>query len=241
MLYKRYKLDMDMKALTEDGQIVGHGSAFAKDLGGDIIKPGAFTKTIKERIKSGKPFPMLWNHRDHEPIGSWDPSSMSETAKGLKVSGQLVLSVQRAAETRDLAKAGVLGGLSIGYEIPKGKSVVTRDDAGGYTRVISEIKLWEISPVTFPMNLRATISDVKCVNCGHDAPTWYASQDIGLTDNPDADYPLSLPEDLLEPGNADSSKSCKCGASAGPNANESEPDYSSFFQNMKQLNEELKR
>lgn len=243
MLFKNYKFDVDMKALTEDGQIAGHGSAFAKDLGGDIVSKGAFTKTIQERVKSGKPFPMLWNHNDSEPIGGWDPNHMGESGKGLKVLGQFILSVQRAAEVRDLAKAGVLGGLSIGYEIPKGKSVTTRNDDGtGYQRVISEIKLWEISVVTFPMNLRATISDVKCTNCGHDTPSWYASQDIGETDNPDADFPLILPADL-EPGKTDSTKPCGCKTSAGvtpdePNA--ADADGISFLQSLEQLKEQTR-
>ena len=241
MLYKLYKFDIETKGL-EDGQISGHGSAFAKDLGGDEIRPGSFTHTIHKQIKTGKPFPMLWNHNHNEPIGSWDPNKMSESHKGLKVVGDFVMSVQRAVEIRDLAKAGVLGGLSIGYEIPKGKSVVTRnDDGSGYKRVITEIHLWEISPVTFPMNLGATIGEVKCVNCGQDSNPWYASQDIGSTDNPDADYPLILPTDLEEPGNANSSKSCRCQESAGLKKDESDADISSFLKSLNQLNEELKR
>jgi hypothetical protein len=52
---------------------------------------------------------------------------------------------------------GTLGGMSIGFEIPKNKSEVIE----GGIRVIREVKLWEVSLVTFPAQPKATIESVK--------------------------------------------------------------------------------
>jgi phage head maturation protease len=54
-------------------------------------------------------------------------------------------------------QAGNIRGLSIGYDVPAGGAPI--DDAG--VRNLSELKLWEVSIVTFPMNEAATISSVK--------------------------------------------------------------------------------
>jgi hypothetical protein len=52
---------------------------------------------------------------------------------------------------------GVVDQMSIGFSIPNGKS--ERDEDG--IRHIKEVKLFEFSPVTFPMNENAFIQSVK--------------------------------------------------------------------------------
>ena len=76
--------------------------------------------------------------------------------KGLFVKGQLCLEVQQAREARALMAQGALKGLSIGYE-----SIQDELDEKSGNRFITEIKLYEYSPVTFPMNEDATIESVK--------------------------------------------------------------------------------
>lgn len=243
MIYKNVKFEI--ASVSNNGDIEGWGAVFNnKDLGGDIIERGAFKRTLKNKVASGKPFPMLWNHiTEKVPIGVWDPKSMSETQRGLKVKGRFFDS-DLARDVRQAAKADALGGLSIGYDIPRGRSVITRNDDGtGYTRRIKEIHLWEVSPVTFPMNTRARITDVKCTHCGEDSPVWYDehSNSSGL-DNPDADSPLILPADLDDSGaKADSQEPCGCKESRGNTPSAEATDYSSLIKAIENAQEELRR
>ena len=103
----------DVKAIGDDGHIEGLGAVFGNiDLGFDRIEQGAFA----DSIKSVSAVPMLWQHAHDEPIGLWE--SLSETRRGLKVTGQINLDTQRGREARALTKQGAVQGLSIGY-IPK--------------------------------------------------------------------------------------------------------------------------
>jgi HK97 family phage prohead protease len=97
---------------------------------------------------------MLWQHRQAEPIGIY--TSMEEDAVGLKVVGQLALKTTRGAEAYELMKMGALSGLSIGY--------VVRDDSWDRltgVRTLKKLDLYEVSPVTFPMNDASRVSSVK--------------------------------------------------------------------------------
>jgi hypothetical protein len=68
--------------------------------------------------------------------------------------GELVLESPVAAKSYALLKRGVLKGLSIGYDDVKSKVV-------NGVRRLSELKLWEISLVTFPMNPDGQVTAVK--------------------------------------------------------------------------------
>lgn len=149
MITRDFKFDL--KAVGEAGTFEGFASVTGnKDLAGDVIEPGAFKRTISH--KNGK-FPLLWQHDTSIPIGIVE---VEEREKGLFAKGVLNLEVEKAREARALAAQGVLGGMSIGFEIPKGKSEVV-----GGVRRIKEVKLWEVSMVTFPANPKATITSVK--------------------------------------------------------------------------------
>lgn len=138
----------------DEGHFTGYASVFElEDLDGDIIKPGAFKKTLAEK----KRFPFLWQHMVQEPIG-W--VEMEEDEKGLKITnGKLILDVQRAAEARALMKEGAINGLSIGFEYVKWENI-----DGGNGKIVTEIKLWEVSAVTFPAQPAAMIETVKTLD-----------------------------------------------------------------------------
>jgi HK97 family phage prohead protease len=140
-----------LKSLKDDGTFEGLAAVYGnEDLGGDIIEPGAFTKTIKD--KNGV-VPILWQHDSREPIGRGD---LKDTKEGLAITGKLVLESDVATKAYALMKADVLQGLSIGYD-----TVVSEYDRENDIRRLKELKLWEVSVVTFPMNPKATISAVK--------------------------------------------------------------------------------
>jgi hypothetical protein len=68
------------------------------------------------------------------------------------VKGRLLDSVARAKEAVALIEAGAIDGLSIGYRTVRAH----RNDKG--QRLLSEVELWEVSLVTFPMLPEARLS-----------------------------------------------------------------------------------
>jgi HK97 family phage prohead protease len=138
-----------IKSLDEAGKFSGLASTYGNvDLGGDVVVPGAFQKTLLDR---GGEVPILFAHDSRQPVGL---GTLKDTAAGLAVEGQLVLSVGKAKEAYDLLKAKVLRGLSIGYDAIK-------SDYKDGVRYLRELKLFEVSLVVMPMNELATVSAVK--------------------------------------------------------------------------------
>lgn len=151
---------LELKEVSDEGVISGYGAIFNNvDDYGDRIVPGAFAKSLAKSAAGGTMPAMLWQHNAYEPIGVW--TEMSEDKKGLKVTGKLVMSVARAQETYALLKAGALRGLSIGYR-------TLADAIEGNVRLLKEIDLWEVSPVTFAANSKATVTSVKSANVWDD-------------------------------------------------------------------------
>ncbi|MBW1643545.1 MAG: HK97 family phage prohead protease [Deltaproteobacteria bacterium] len=141
--------------VEETGIFKGYGSVFGnKDSHNDVVMPGAFIQTIIKGGRNGNGVAMLYQHDARRPIGIWN--SLSENKKGLKVEGQLAMKTQDGKETYELMKMGALKGLSIGYN-----SIVDEIDREKNVRFIKEVDLWEISPVTFASNTRATVIAVK--------------------------------------------------------------------------------
>lgn len=146
-------LDFDVKSIADDGTFTGYASLFGvEDLGRDVVQAGAFTKSLKS--KPASKVKMLRGHDTSEPIGVWD--SIAEDARGLKVSGRLILGTVKGRETYELMKAGALDGMSIGY-----RTKSETFDRTKKVRMLNELELHEISIVTFPMLPTATISRVK--------------------------------------------------------------------------------
>lgn len=124
--------------------IEGYASLFERpDQGGDVVSRGAYSRCLAELARSGRTVKMLWQHDPREPIGVWD--QVVEDDLGLYVRGRLLADVVRAREAAVLVEAGAIDGLSIGYRTRRS----ARDGNG--RRCLSELELWEVSLVTFPM------------------------------------------------------------------------------------------
>jgi HK97 family phage prohead protease len=154
---------LQIKSITDGGVIEGYASVFdVVDSYNDVIIPGAFKRTLKSWQASGRKIPVLWQHEMDNPIGV--TMDAYEDDKGLAVKAQLVTDVGQAREAYALAKAGALGGMSIGFSIPNkasdGQPALAYDDEQE-VNIIREVKLWEYSLVTFPANESATIDSVK--------------------------------------------------------------------------------
>ncbi len=134
------------------GHFEGYASVFnVVDRGNDLIEPGAFKRSLRDRGAGGVKF--LWQHDPKEPVGILD--EIFEDSKGLFIRGRLILDVERAREAYQLLGVGALDGLSIGFHTLKSKQ---RSDG---VRILHQVDLWEISLVTFPMNEQARISSFK--------------------------------------------------------------------------------
>lgn len=153
--------------ISDEGFFSGYGSTFGgkPDNHGDIIKYGAFTETILKGGKFSLGVKVLAEHKN--TIGIYH--ELAQNQKGLKVKGQIQIETTNGKDTFLLMKMGAINALSIGWEPlredSKGKKIPIEEaiewDDKFYIRTLKLIDLWEISPVTFPANNRAVITDVK--------------------------------------------------------------------------------
>jgi HK97 family phage prohead protease len=141
--------NVDTKSITEDGEFTGYASIFGvKDSYDDIVEKGAFKKTLAEQ----KEFSFCDYHDVREVLGLVWPV---EDSKGLKVSGKLNMEVQRARERRALMIQRAMKGLSIGFDTLK------KEYDDDEVRHLKEIKLYEISLVTFGACPGAEVGETK--------------------------------------------------------------------------------
>lgn len=134
-----------------DGHVLeGYASLFGlSDQGGDMVQPGAYKTSLERLSAKGGRVKMLWQHDPAQPIGVWD--EVREDDKGLWVKGRILTDLERGREAAALIAAGAIDGLSIGY-----RTVRSEKAAGG--RKLSELELWEVSLVTFPMLPEARVA-----------------------------------------------------------------------------------
>jgi len=158
-----YLPNCEIKAYHDDddddkkpyGKFEGYGSIFGnKDLGNDVVEDGAFSKSL--RRKKAKGIKLLWQHKQDMPIGVFE--TIKEDGDGLRVKGKLALGTQQGREAYELLKMGALDGLSIGYKADPQKQYY---DERRRRRMLKEVDLMEISLVTFPMNPKARVQQVK--------------------------------------------------------------------------------
>ena len=123
--------------------IAGYASLFrVPDLARDVVAPGAFARSLDQRARP--PVKMLYQHDPKAPVGVWD--SVVEDGRGLFVRGQIIEATAAGRYAASLVRAGVLDGLSIGFQ-----TRAARPDPTGTLRILTEIALWEVSLVSFPM------------------------------------------------------------------------------------------
>lgn len=146
----------EVKEISDDGRFSGYASVFGVlDSYREIVKEGAFKKSLKRIKATGRPLPALWQHSSSAPIGGYDV--LAEDDRGLAVEGFLLKDdVQQAREAFALMKRKVVSGLSIGF--------YTLDDSYNdkeRVRTLKELDLVEVSIVTFPANDAARVDAVK--------------------------------------------------------------------------------
>jgi len=121
--------------------IQGYASLWGvADLNGDVVARGAFGDSLARTGAAG--VRMLHQHEARAVVGVWD--EMVEDDRGLFVRGHIEDWSAEARFAAALSRAGALDGLSIGFRTARARRE-------GRLRVLSQVELWEVSLVTFPM------------------------------------------------------------------------------------------
>lgn len=155
--YRDFEGLKDLKAVKDvdprGRTITGYAAAFGnEDLGGDIIEPGAFKKTIKERGPKGSNRIFFLNQHDTWQIVS-KPTVLKEDSYGLYHESP-VPDTTLGNDVLKLFDAGIMDSFSIGYK------VITENTINNANH-LKELFLYEYSGVTFPMNESAISTGVK--------------------------------------------------------------------------------
>lgn len=155
MQYKTIELKAD-----EVGKVAGFFSTYDKtpDSYGDIIEPGAFTKTIENRKATGHPFPLCFNHDFDKVIGRVDSIEDKDVGPYIEAT---FLDTQQAQDVRTMLKSGSIYQFSFAYDVLKRRDPTDEEKAAGVMNVLQEIELFEVSIVTVPANSHAVVTDVK--------------------------------------------------------------------------------
>lgn len=169
--YKSLELEAADLSFKEDGHgFTGYAARFGtKDQGGDLIVPGAFTKTLKSRTRR----PLLWQHDTRKPIGV--ERSLKQDGNGLFGHWDLLTNTEPGKYAYEALKSGAISGMSIGY-------VPSDVEFAGDTRKLLVVDLLENSIVTLPMHEDAQVQSVKA--------QWDAAY---VNDLPDSAFALILP------------------------------------------------
>lgn len=146
-------IEFEVKASTaKANEIEGYASTFdlKPDACGDIVKKGAFAKTIKER---GDRIFLLYNHDWNKVLGR--VTHLQEDSTGLYFKAEIT-ETTLGKDVMALIRSKVLTKLSIGYRTEK-----SRFDTLKRARVLEEVTLFEVSVVTLPANDNANLTRFK--------------------------------------------------------------------------------
>jgi HK97 family phage prohead protease len=157
--------DLEIRTTGDGFNFTGYAAVFdspSEDLGGfrETIRPGAFAKTLAERGRSKKsPIKMFLNHDWNIVLASTHGKAptlrLSEDERGLLVDADLPDN-EWGRPVRDAVQRGDISSMSFGFNVTKDEY----NDAGD-ERTVSEVKLWEVSPVTSWPAYPATSASVR--------------------------------------------------------------------------------
>lgn len=189
---RRITVAHETKAATDDpdGKFAGFYEGIGAgiwniDLGGDLIPGGAFKETIPDFLKDGV---IGWQHNITNPIGIpldaketddglWNKARISKTALGVDamilIKDKVVKKQSigyRPTAYKSVDREGLVAYLEARTDLPADKAaqILRQYDEMDLDRVfiLEKIKLFEISPVTLPMNTATSITSAKAIMDG---------------------------------------------------------------------------
>jgi len=141
---------LELRAGEDEGIVEGYIAVWGTvDSYMSEFQRGSFAKTIEER---GNRIKLLFNHNEESVIGK--VVEIREDDNGVFVRARITRAVQQANDVFELIKDDVIDTFSFGF-----RAIKQTFRAG--VRVITEVKLYEVSPVVFEANENAVITDVR--------------------------------------------------------------------------------
>lgn len=143
-----------------NGMLEGYASTWIRkpDSYGDVVKEGAFAKSLEERWNGGKGIPVLWAHKGDDLDAYIGKADADEDEKGLHFVMQFD-DTPEAQRVRELYRDGRLSKFSFAYDVLE-DGMVTLDD-GFPAHELREVDIFEISCVLVPANDDAGVVSVK--------------------------------------------------------------------------------
>ena len=143
-----------------NGTIEGYASTWIRepDSCGDVVRSGAFSKSLAQRWNGGKGIPLLWAHQMDNLKSFIGTANADEDGKGLHFVAEFD-STEEAQRVRELYKDGRLKSFSFAYDTLDWAPIELED--GREANELRELDLFEISCVTVPANSDATVTEVK--------------------------------------------------------------------------------
>lgn len=159
-----YKIKSDGEIVDVDMTnriVMGYAAKFGNiDLHGDMIMPGAFTKTIQERGPQGKnEIWFLHNHSSDSPLGK--PSVLKEDNFGLYFEAAII-DTEIGEDILKLYENGLINQHSIGFSTIKESKVEEGNQKPYYQ--IQEVKLYEFSSVLWGANPETPFLGLKSMD-----------------------------------------------------------------------------
>lgn len=155
MLTRAYAL-LDIKSVDDDQRIVeGIATTPTPDRAGDVMDMRGARFTL--------PIPFLWQHDQKQPIGEVFDAVVTDTGIAIKARIAKVLEPgplrTRLDDAYQTLKAGIVRGLSIGFRAIDAEPI--RGSGNGFAMRVKSWDWAELSAVSVPQNLEATILRVK--------------------------------------------------------------------------------
>jgi len=150
---RAFTLDAAAVETREDGsqRLIGHAAVFnqlSEDLGGfrEQIAPGAFADALEsDDVRA------LWNHNADHILGRNVAGTlrMSEDSRGLAIE----IDLPNTTVARDLSvsiERGDVNQMSFGFSVRPNGQDWAKDDEGRVIRTLKKVRLFDVSPVTYP-------------------------------------------------------------------------------------------
>lgn len=177
---------LEARDVSTDGEIRMGGSAAVfgarakvRLRDGRVVNEEIDTPAFNNTLRRGDIF-LLWQHDPKEPMARTGAGSLDLSVRadgdlpGLDWQAQNMPLTQRVKDAAALLEAGVVDKMSFGFTVPKGGDSISVEDDGTLLRRIHDLRLAEISLVTWPAysetsaSLRSDAFALLCRSLGVD-------------------------------------------------------------------------
>lgn len=146
------QIGVEQRADGQGRMLVGHAAVFnslSGDLGGfrEIVAPGAFSHPLQ----NGADVRALWNHDASQVLGRTRAGTLrlSEDGEGLRAEID-VPDTQAGRDAVTSVERGDVSQMSFAFRVRPGGQSFDENDEGQVVRTLSDVDLFDVSPVTFP-------------------------------------------------------------------------------------------